>query len=193
MVTEVHIPETAQRRRSGFHRAELLQVLYEAIRKNPNIRMHVNKRLVKVEKLSDEEMKLEFHDGTTATANLVIGADGIHSVVRSHYLNDEPIFSGIVAYRGLIPMEKVREFWPFDDSDVSGFWTQQGKHFMTYLILSHSQLIADIRFRQMDEFLISLHLHRGTRIRQRKSLGFREHPKLKSLKYTRIGILWYRS
>jgi len=154
--------------------------------------MHVNKRLVKVEKLSDEEMKLEFQDGTTATANLVIGADGIHSVVRSGYLNDDPIFSGIVAYRGLIPMEKVREFWPYDDSDVSGFWTQQGKHFMTYRI-SYSYLIEDIRFQRMDEFLTSLHLRRVTRIRQSKSLGFPELPRLKSSKYTKTGIQWCRN
>jgi salicylate hydroxylase len=111
----------------------LLQVLVDAVSKNPNIKMHVNKRLAGLEKISDKEMKLEFQDGTTTTANLVVGADGIHSVVRNTYIEDEPIFSGLVAYRGLIPMEKVREFWPYEDSDVSGFWTQQGKHFMTYL------------------------------------------------------------
>src|SRR5271170_2025248 len=127
------MPENQRRRRAGFHRAELLQVLYDAARKNPKIQMHVNKRLAKVERVSAKEMKLEFQDGSTATANLVVGADGIHSVVRGHYLEDDPVFSGLVAYRGLIPMEKVREFWPYDDSDVSGFWTQQGKHFMTYL------------------------------------------------------------
>ena len=31
-------------------------------------------------------MLITFADGTTTAANLVIGADGIHSVVRSHYL-----------------------------------------------------------------------------------------------------------
>lgn len=127
------MPENQKRRRAGFHRAELLQALYEAVRKNPKIQMYVNKRLAKIERVSANEMKLGFQDGSTATANLVIGADGIHSVVRSHYLKDDPIFSGLVAYRGLIPMEKVREFWPWDDSDVSGFWTQQGKHFMTFI------------------------------------------------------------
>jgi salicylate hydroxylase len=128
------MPGDAQRRRAGFHRAELLQVLYEAVKKNPNIQMHVNKRLQKVEKVSDKEMNVIFQDGTSATANLVIGADGIHSVVRDSYIEDRPIFSGYVAYRGLIPMDKVREFWSYDDSDVSGFWTQQGKHFMTYTL-----------------------------------------------------------
>lgn len=31
-------------------------------------------------------MTVSFEDGTSATANLVIGADGIHSAVRSHYV-----------------------------------------------------------------------------------------------------------
>jgi 2-polyprenyl-6-methoxyphenol hydroxylase-like FAD-dependent oxidoreductase len=133
LVTEVRLPGNVEaRRRSGLHRAELLQVLIDAVTQNPHIKMHVNKRLVGLEKLSEQEMKLEFQDGTTSTANLVVGADGIHSVVRSQYLEDDAVFSGYVAYRGLIPMDKVREFWPFEESDVSGFWTQQGKHFMTY-------------------------------------------------------------
>jgi salicylate hydroxylase len=135
IVTEVRMPNNRKRRRAGFHRAELLEVLYNAVSKNPKIQMHVNKRLAKVEKLSAEEMKLEFQDGSTATTNLAVGADGIHSVVRGHYITDKPIFSGTVAYRGLVPMDIVREFWGYDDSDVSGFWTEQGKHFMTYLFL----------------------------------------------------------
>lgn len=31
-------------------------------------------------------MLLTFADGTTVSANLVIGADGIHSVIRKHYI-----------------------------------------------------------------------------------------------------------
>src|SRR5579859_4273978 len=113
--------ENKKRRRAGLHRAELLQVLFDAVSKNKNIKMHTNKHLSGLEKVSEREMKMTFQDGTTATANLVVGADGIHSVVRSHYLRDEAVFSGLVAYRGLIPMEKVREFWPYEESDVSGF------------------------------------------------------------------------
>jgi salicylate hydroxylase len=131
VVTEVRLPGTAQRRRAGLHRAELLQVLFDAVSKNPNIKMHTNKHISRLTTLSDDEMQMEFQDSSTAIANLVVGADGIHSVVRGTYLKDEAIFSGIVAYRGLVPMEKVVEFWGFDDSDVSGFFTQQGKHFMT--------------------------------------------------------------
>lgn len=81
-------------------------------------------------------MKVTFEDGAEAVADLVIGADGIHSVVRSKYPQDEAIFSGIVAYRGLIPTDKVREFWSIEDSDVVDFWSQQGKAFLTYTPLS---------------------------------------------------------
>src|SRR5271170_1103127 len=183
------MPENQRRRRAGFHRAELLQVLYDAARKNPKIQMHVNKRLAKVERVSTKEMKLEFQDGTTTTTNLVIGADGIHSVVRGHYLKDDPIFSGLVAYRGLIPMEKVREFWPWDDSDVSGFWTQQGKHFMTYHLKLYAELIIVIPSPQTDVFLISSPLQLVIRILPRRSRGCQRPPNRKSLKSTRTGIL----
>lgn len=180
--------ENKKRRRAGLHRAELLQVLFDAVSKNKNIKMHTNKRLSGVEKVSEKKMKLTFQDGTSATANLVVGADGIHSVVRSHYLKDDAVFSGLVAYRGLIPMNKVREFWAYDDSDVSGFWTQQGKHFMTY---PHegAELTIDIPSLKMAVFSISLRLHLAIKIHPKKNHG---SPRLQSQKYlksTRTGIL----
>lgn len=130
MVTEVKLPQGGHW--SGFQRAEFLRIIYETVSKNPKVRLHTNKRVRKVQSVSEGNMKVTFDDGTEATADLVIGADGIHSVVRSRYLQDKAIFSGTVAYRGLIPADKVREFWPIEDSDVAGFWSQQGKAFLTY-------------------------------------------------------------
>jgi 2-polyprenyl-6-methoxyphenol hydroxylase-like FAD-dependent oxidoreductase len=181
------MPNNIQRRRAGFHRAELLEVLYTAVSKNPNIRMHVNKRLSGVKKVSDKEMELEFQDRTTATTNLVVGADGIHSVVRSHYLKDEAIFSGYVAYRGLIPMDKVQEFWPYDDSDVSGFWTQQGKHFMTYT--PPLPLLTKVTlFLPTAGSSILLHSLTGIRIPPKQNHGSPKPPNRKSLRSTKGGI-----
>lgn len=134
VVTEVKIPQGGHW--CGFQRAEFLQVIYEAVSKNPKVRLHTNKRVSKVLAVADGHMKITFEDGTEAAADLVIGADGIHSVIRSKYLQDEAIFSGTIAYRALIPTDKVREFWPIEDSDVAGFWSQQGKAFLTYSRLS---------------------------------------------------------
>lgn len=60
----------------------------------------------------DEPVILNFADGTTATADAVIGADGIHSYVREFLMGKEeakPTFSGSVAYRGLVPMDLAIE------------------------------------------------------------------------------------
>jgi salicylate hydroxylase len=141
VVTEVKLPQGGHW--CGFQRAEFLNVIYEAVSKNPKVRLHTNKRVRKVLAVADGKMKVTFEDGTEAAADLVIGADGIHSVVRSKYLQDEAIFSGTVAYRALIPTDKVREFWPVEDSDVAGFWSQQGKAFLTYSPLSRTWLISD--------------------------------------------------
>ena len=57
-------------------------------------------------------MVLHFKDGTSATADAVVGADGIHSTVRKFLLPEkyvEPVFTGTVAYRGLVPMDKAVE------------------------------------------------------------------------------------
>ena len=74
----------------------------------------MSKRLVKIEDnfRTDEPVVLSFADGTTATADAVIGADGIHSYVREFMMGKEeakPTFSGSVAYRGLVPMDLAVE------------------------------------------------------------------------------------
>jgi 2-polyprenyl-6-methoxyphenol hydroxylase-like FAD-dependent oxidoreductase len=57
-------------------------------------------------------------DGTIHAARLVIAADGLHSVARAQLVGDEPINSAYVAYRGAIPIEKVRES-SVSENDVS--------------------------------------------------------------------------
>lgn len=48
-------------------------------------------------------------DGSEHTASLVIAADGLHSTARQRLVGDEPVNSAYVAYRGAVPIEKVRE------------------------------------------------------------------------------------
>jgi 2-polyprenyl-6-methoxyphenol hydroxylase-like FAD-dependent oxidoreductase len=53
--------------------------------------------------------RVRLADGTLHEAPLVIAADGLHSVARRQLVGDEPVNSAYVAYRGAVPMEKVRE------------------------------------------------------------------------------------
>jgi salicylate hydroxylase len=48
-------------------------------------------------------------DGAAYQARLVVAADGLHSVARKLLASDEPVNSAYVAYRGAVPIGKVRE------------------------------------------------------------------------------------
>ena len=48
-------------------------------------------------------------DGTTHQARVVVAADGLHSLARKLLASDEPVNSAYVAYRGAVPIDKVRQ------------------------------------------------------------------------------------
>jgi salicylate hydroxylase len=88
------------------HRGDLVAVLSDAVRAAA-VPVEVGVRCVDV--LPGERgAELRFAGGRRETADLVIGADGIHSVVRHAILGAaEARFTGHVAFRGLIPAERV--------------------------------------------------------------------------------------
>ncbi|TQS01713.1 FAD-dependent oxidoreductase [Microbispora bryophytorum] len=55
-------------------------------------------------------------DGTTRAAPLVVAADGLHSVARKLLVDDEPVSSSYVAYRGTVPIPELTR--PVDLSEV---------------------------------------------------------------------------
>lgn len=82
-----------------IHRAHLLDALKERI---PPSVLNTGKRLRSLEH-DGKEYILTFEDNTQATADIVIGCDGIKSVVRQHLgINDNPNYSGQVVYRGYV-------------------------------------------------------------------------------------------
>ena len=81
-----------------MHRADLHEALTSIV--PPEI-IHLNKKLVGLEQ-NGGPVTLSFADGTTAKADAVIGADGVHSVVRDIIIGpDKPIHKGRIAYRAV--------------------------------------------------------------------------------------------
>jgi len=81
-----------------MHRAELHKALAEAV---PESIVHLNKKLVGLEQRAGQ-VTLVFADGTRAQADAVVGADGVHSVVRDIIIGpDAPIHKGRIAYRAI--------------------------------------------------------------------------------------------
>ena len=95
-------------------------------------KLHYGKQLLNVEQTPDD-VTLYFTDGTTATADIVVGADGINSKIREILLGVEPpLYSGWVAHRALIrgeKLEKLRAEHPLDDCVK---WWHKDRHLMAY-------------------------------------------------------------
>jgi salicylate hydroxylase len=111
------------------HRADLLRVLADAV---PPSQLGLGRRVVGLEPAPDGSVTLHFADGGTAAADVAIGADGIHSVVREELLGPEaPRFSGNSAWRGLVSAERVADLGlPVASTVVMG----PGRHFVYYFV-----------------------------------------------------------
>jgi 2-polyprenyl-6-methoxyphenol hydroxylase-like FAD-dependent oxidoreductase len=79
---------------------------------------------------TDHGAEVTFSDGHVETAELVIAADGLHSVARKLLCDDQPVNSAYVAYRGAVPIEMVREN-NVSDTDVV-LYVGPGCHFVQY-------------------------------------------------------------
>ena len=79
-------------------------------------------------------VRLTFADGTTTTADAVVGADGIHSQVQAELFGpSRPRFTGNTAFRGLVPAGDVADLGiPVTTNGVLG----PGRHFVCYYVAS---------------------------------------------------------
>ena len=77
-------------------------------------------------------VQVRFSDGQQAEADLLIGADGIHSTVRTELFGSEaPHFTGCAAVRALVPAERLGELSLEATSQV---WMGPGRHLVHYFV-----------------------------------------------------------
>jgi salicylate hydroxylase len=88
-----------------LHRADLLAALDRAL---PETTVELGQRVVGVEP-GETQALLRFENGASRAFDLVIGADGIHSAVRTSLFGAEhPRFTGVVAFRAVVPGDRLR-------------------------------------------------------------------------------------
>ena len=127
----------------GMHRADLVDILANAL---PRDVVHTGHRCTGCEQ-SGDVARVAFANGAVVEADVVIAADGIHSELRHKVTPpSHPVFSGSVAYRGVIPHERIPD-WPTDSWLM---WLGKGKHFLTFP-LRGGQLINYVGFVPADE------------------------------------------
>jgi salicylate hydroxylase len=120
----------------GIHRADLLALLAGQL---PPGTVRTGHRCTDFRQ-DDDSATAVFADGSTATADVVIGADGIHSVLQGFVVAPaEPVFSGVVAYRGLVP--RVAEY----PAGTIRMWMGEGRHFLVFPVRA-GQLLNYVGF-----------------------------------------------
>ena len=127
----------------GMHRADLVNLLSENL---PEGVVKTGHKCTGFEQDADKA-RVTFENGRTIEADLVIGCDGIHSVLQPHVVKPkEPVFSGSLAYRGTVPLERCPD-WPMD---MWQMWLGNKKHFLVFP-LRHGTLINFVGFVPADE------------------------------------------
>src|SRR4051812_44605498 len=111
-----------------MHRGDLHDALASVVAPET---IHLNKKLVGLDQ-AGSGVKLHFADGTETVAQLVIGADGVHSTVRDIILGPErPVNRGRVAYRGVFPSALMGAA---DVGPSRTKWWGEDRHIVIYYI-----------------------------------------------------------
>jgi len=112
----------------GIHRADLQKTLSGALGGEG---LHLGRRLVDLAERRDA-VDLVFADGSVAQADLVIGADGVRSVVRRYVAgSDAVVYSGTSGFRGIVPVERLPTL---PDPQAIQFWMGPDAHLLHYAI-----------------------------------------------------------
>ena len=109
----------------GMYRPDLIDALASAV--DPST-LRLSHRLSGIEP-SHDGVRVSFENGAEHTFDAVIGADGIHSVVREAVgQSSPPVYSGYLVYRGVVDASRLPSDWPM----ISQVWMGNHRHFMCY-------------------------------------------------------------
>ena len=109
------------------HRADLIEVLFNTAQE-ADIQILFNEKITAYEE-TPETVFVKTQSGKNISADLLIGADGISSTIRSTLQpNSMANFTGQIAWRGLVPTERLKTQPP----EGVSVWVGPGKHFVAY-------------------------------------------------------------
>lgn len=131
-----------------LYRADLHRVLVDAVQAQRAGAIRLNAAVSDVAQTASG-VTVRLDDGTQLAADVLIGADGVHSVVRNKVIAaDKPRFSGCVAWRGVIPAaslpERLRQ-------PLGVNWMGPGSHVVHYP-LRRGELVNFVGILEKDEW-----------------------------------------
>jgi salicylate hydroxylase len=137
-----------------LHRGDLHRAIASAV---PAERVHLGHRFTGLVDGGDR-VEAHFENDASVSADALIGADGIHSVVRHALFGPEkPRFTGCVAYRGLVPADRLRHL---NLELRNQIWMGPDRHFVHYFV-SAGKLVNFVAVTEEDSWLRESWVDRG--------------------------------
>ena len=130
----------------SLHRGDL----HEALARSVNAeQIHLGKKLNKIEQHpAQDKVHLSFTDGSSLEVDAVIGADGVHSLVRETLLGPEaPRFTGRIAYRTTYPAKLLKGV---DIGESRTKWWGPDRHIVIYYVTKQKDEIYFVTSQQED-------------------------------------------
>ncbi|AMN39230.1 FAD-dependent monooxygenase [Rhodoplanes sp. Z2-YC6860] len=142
-----------------LHRGDLHALLADAVKAIKPDAVKLNRRCASVA-TSGENAVVQFDDGGAMQAAYAIGADGIHSKARAAMFGaDKPVFTGAVAWRGLVPMKEL----PPHLQQMQGVnWLGPHGHVLHYPV-RRGEIMNFISFVERDDWQIESWVTQGTK------------------------------
>ena len=141
-----------------FHRADLHQLLVDAVRAEKSDAIHLNAFCTGCSQ-GDTEVTLHLKDNDDISGDVLIGADGAHSNIRQTLFGEEDkSFSGLLAWRGIIDANDLPEGLV---RPVGTNWVGPGGHIVHYFV-RHGALLNFVGILEKDTWTVESWAARGT-------------------------------
>ena len=150
-------------KRYGFpyitvYRPDLHTVLADAVRAIRPDAIHLGCRVAGVEQQGGK-VTLKLENGASATGDVLVGSDGVHSRIRKQLFGaDNPHFTGVMAWRMTMPMDKLPRHMV---RMVASNWVGAGGHVVHYP-LHRGELMNFVGAIERDDWKVESWTTRGT-------------------------------
>ena len=133
-----------------IHRVDVHLSLLEGAQATGRVQFHTSTRVERIEHQADGVTVFDQH-GRAFHGQALIGADGVRSVVRQHFVNDPPRVTGHVVYRAVIE----KKDFPLDlQWNAASIWVGPNCHLVHYPLRGGEQYNVVVTFhsRQAEEW-----------------------------------------
>lgn len=128
-----------------MHRADFHRIVLDLVLASPRVTVRLNARVQSIQPSPDPNVSITLASGEVVEGDLIIGADGVHSITREVVLGRKELAqpTGDAAYRAIIPtdfMRKDPELKRFVETPEMTTWMGPGRHLMAYCIVGSAYI-----------------------------------------------------